>query len=1418
MDLSINNIQLNKKNNVSFKGMMGEYSKDTVPVYKFTAPIHKKDEKVTLEIAFLERNEDTAQFCMPENAQIYSFDFPIEKSNVYANERTLEIPQEVLKAKSDAFGYRFKITPKDGEPYYALDPFKSIKIAGNGKNAQDRMNVIEHGRFYGISPKGGTMRHSFLDADVRVDVKTGEKLAQNKDFVRNHFNKLGGSIAGLNWLLKNTDELDPYTYFMTTPDIGADKVSSHRYWPSNHYQCSDLEMFKDFNFELFKRGKGYVADGAFTSQGLQSPLVQHVLKWGEQSPFYHWLKIDGIPSLGVLPDFSEIDGVNPYEHIGIRLINGKGANYDKTKPTYIQFYDNRLLSEDKIKSNELQFNYDINDVEDIYEITSHQDSVQPYAFEIDPNDKKLKVFKDGNSILLSEIAKKQKLGDFLSFSKFKIVEKNKVGGDTCWDGNVDIIKMNLSNPTNNPKNIQGYRDARQYLLGVATYWTKAIQAHLILETALSGENDIRKFAKNNGIDEKFDDIYKSVQNGTFVSSVKNEDSASLIRQFPLQTLETSEELSAIFAQKEFGQELFTADTLKKIAKKFDEVIDAASFGEEEQFQAYIKRAYGNEILRYIFVSAIAPEAIEGDSINLDKLKQVTLKSLEEHKSLSVQEERAQVIEKIQKGLDSVNLTALSNKISAQTSSIQLEDFQLAEAIVLQGKGGLNWRFDAAKDIGDLDAVRNGEEFDKIWNGSKEFPGVQDFWAEYVENIRKYNPAAYVINEVTTLGDFYDWKKDASMRRFDNKLANAYYALSDAEKENYENHVPYAKQVQFLNQTNSTTTSEYDKGFNKFSEFAGVNPENKVSIRDYSGTVRNAGNLNVLKGAMDSLMNYNQPNSAIYSHMFVSNHDKPSVLHTLPLNMLIFMAEDLEKSMYLLDSADKKLIKKLIGDNPNYKKVCPKAVGVGLAMLKVIEKLQTNPPQGINKISSEQAQKLEEQLVLLVNGQKTKTSAHSFKRAEAFAVKPYEITIKDLIQRAKIALDDETLDEMTKDFHYTMMEDSMSYFEKMWQVMNACVGVPTMYGGNEFVQTGYETPSKNIYLGIRNEVLHDLKNDKRYSSYFNKMQEISSMYKKPELSALRDGTPISCQMLGETADIQRQIDDLVKTIANEAGINDEKLQYFVNKTNEYLKKLAEGKITKDIDDEIFSTQKDAMDFIKPEELKAIQDSEERAKEYKARTDKYKEEHKTKYEKYSGDIKNRLFKTQDEYNAEFNRIFQETYSKVFNKLEKMEKLYRANYASKEIEISADDDNLVHFADHINTIKKVFDTKRELERKIKRVDPVSIWPMIKKNENSQTISIITNLNLPNKTASWQGERLSRINYSVSDIELKDKNGAHPFEVPMGYVLKKVGDDRTYDVRDGKIVATDGKPINLDDTVTTFYIEKKGKNPAYVQAGRTH
>lgn len=1209
MDLSINNIQLNKKN-LSFKGMLGEYNNETVPVYRFIAPPYDKDrENVVLEIAPLEKSKKTAQYSLSKGIRPIEFNFE--------NNETIDIPQNELSEVCHGFGYRFKITDKQGKfKRYELDPFKSIRIKGEGKDASERMNVIEQGRFYGISPKGGTMRHSFLDSDVnvaRLNKETG-KITQDSSFVRNHFNKLGGSIKGLLYLLQSPQgkkELEPYRYFMTTPDIGVDKVSSHRYWPANHYQCSDLEAFKDFNFELFKQGKGYVVDGAFTSQGIQSPLVQHVLKWGEESPFYHWLKIDGFPSLGVLPDVSEINDVNPYDYIGVRLVNAKGAKYDKNKPTYIQFYDTRLLSEEKVNSNELHFNYD-KMPEDHYDIVSHQDSIQPYAFEIDPNDEKIKAFNGKKNILLKDIKKPD---DFMKFKHFRIVEKNKVGGVTCWDGNVDIIKMNLSNPDNTAQNRKGFFEAREYLTNVATYWTKAIQAHLLLETA-KNPSSIKDIAKANDISpELLDGIKKSVESGSFVSIIAKtaQTSKELVEHFPLQTLETSEELSAIFAQNEFKQELFAKNNLDLIAKKFDEVLNAiiSSDKNSEAYRNYVARAYGDEILRYIYVSAMSPQAVKNGKVDIKELKKVTLKSLESKKSASAKEERSQVAQKIQKGLSEVNLKPLQNKIQKEISAISLKDFQIAEALVLQGKGGLNWRFDAAKDIGDLDAVRNGESFGKIWNGDKNTPGVQAFWGDFVENIRKYNPSAYVINEVTSLNEFYKWENEASMRDFDAQLANAFYEeYTKDDKSHYENHVDFAKQVQFLTETNSTTTSEYDKGFNKFSEFAGVNPEREVSVDDFNGCKSNAGNMGMLKEAMESLANFNQPNSAIFSHMFVSNHDKPSVLHTMPLNMSIFMARDLKSAVEALNWEQKRGVKFLLGESPNYKKVCPKALAVGLAMLKTIDKIS----------AGEDAQKMKEALKLLVNGQKTSTGRHSYKRAESFGVKPFEITIKDVIEKAGIAQDENDLYEKTLDFHSAMLNDSMTYFERMWQVMNACVGVPTLYGGNEFAQTGYETYTKNVYVGVRNEILHNLKDDPRYKAYYEKMHEISSLYKRPQLSALRNGTPTSCGIVYSNNDVQ-----------------------------------------------------------------------------------------------------------------------------------------------------------------------------------------LWPVYKKDATgSQTISIISNLGLPYKQASFEKTAQKEIYHQVANnkIPLKDKNNRCP--LPNGTILRRIGDNSTYVVNDGSIMLANGGTLSLNDTVTTFYVEK--------------
>lgn len=1138
MDFSINKIEATKNKKINFKGLEGAYNVKSIPVFKFIAPPHSKNEEVHLEFVFLHPDETTGGYHEPDLKNVNTLPFK--------EDDTIQISQKKFRDISSGFAYRYKIVDKNNpsKVRYDVDSFRTIE-AKDGSI----MNVIEQGNFYGISPKGGTMRHSFLDSDVVLnESQTG--IEYKKDFVRNHFNKLGGNIKGLTWLLKNTDELDNYTYFMTTPDIGMDKVSSHRYWPSNQYQCSDLDNFKEFNFELFKRGKSYVADGAFTSQGLQSPLVQHVLKWGKQSPYYNMLKIDpnSALSLGVLPDIDTPDGQEAYKHIGVRVINKKNSpDYDRKKPTYIQFYDDRLLSTKKQIDGKLHFDYD-STPDDHYEITTHQDSVQPYAFEVDPNDSRMRMFKNQNAVLLTEI---DDVDAFLTFSNFKIDSKNKVGGATYWDGNVDIIKMNLSNPNKqDPKNVQGYRDARDYLLGVASYWTETVQSHLILETAKMDEKNIKDVALANGVTpERFDGIKKTLSAfNSIVTGEKQKHTLDYILEFPLQSLETSEELSAIFAQKEFKKELLTPQMLDRLTKIFNDTINGAipeQYKDNKEYRAYVEKTYGNEILRHIFASALDTRAIVSGKIDLNVLKDVTLKSIETHPSNSPKDEISQVVAKIKSGMSEKSTAALQKTMKEELKNISLDKFKLAEAVVLQGKGGLNWRFDAAKDIGDLDAVRDKTaKLTDIFNGEMRYPGVQDFWGEYIKNIRKYHPAPYIINELTAMGEFAPIGDDIKdnpeavlqvYRDYDEQMAQAW--VKAGRPDEYEKKPVYSKQVDFLNKTNSTTTSEYSKGFNAFSVFAGVDPEHEMDPNKFASTKKKAGDLYKLKKCMEELMIYNQPNSAIYSHMFTNNHDKPTIIHTLPLNMSVFMAKDLEQ----LDEDTKKQIQDLTGEK-NLKKVCPQAAGVGLAMKKTIDELYSGEK---NKATRE---KLYTSLRNLVNGKKTPTSQPSYKRAESFGVKPYEVTIVDLLKGADMYSEDNFLK-----FHGTMLHDSMAYYERLWQVMNACVGIPTLYGGAEFAQSGYETSSKNVYLGCRNQILHNLKEDKKYGhkEYYDKMAQTSSLYQKPGLKALRNGAPISCQMIDEAASIRKEISELYQQQAKKNNINEGALKYFIGQIEAYF---------------------------------------------------------------------------------------------------------------------------------------------------------------------------------------------------------------------------------------------------------------------------
>ena len=1191
MDLSVNSVNL-KKNKVSFEGLKSSYNaKSGLPVFTFNIPEYNPNqEDVYLELNFLKSKDEEGNYIKPKKD---------DKSIIKFNSNIIEIKEDYFKEKEiPAFAYRYKIiNKKTGEERIALDPFRKVEIN------QEPMNIHEIGDNPAITPKGGSMRHSYKDSDGIV---VGDELQKtpDKNFVRNHFNKLKGSLKGLTLLLKE-GEFDPYRYVISTPEIGVDPISSHGYWPNNLYQVKNLQDFKDFNFELFKRGKGYVADGALTDQSIQSPLFHHVLKWGESSPFYNMMKLNGYMALGILPSVSsdndDTANGNPYDHIGVKLINPPDKNYDENQPTYIQFFDDRLASEELINSNELIKEYD-KAPNDHYQIVSYQDSVQPYYFEIDPKNKdaqnKIAAFQGKNSAMLLDI---EDLDEFLTFDNFCISDNEHTAGAAYWDGNVDIVKMNLSNPENTPENRKGFYDARNYMKGIASFWTETVQSDLILRTAMLNSRDKERVAKRNDITKsEYETIKNSLSELYYPTLEKNRKSInSYISEFPIQAIETDPNMSAIFAQPQFSEEFLDEETYLKIKSIADKAIQESipdKYKNNEDYKTYVVKTYANDILRTIYSSAMCPASAKKDgTIDKDELKKVNLKNYVQF-AYDAEDEKNQVIKKLRAQIPDAQIEPLIQKMKSELEHISLDDFKLSEAIVTQGKGGLNWRFDAAKDIGDMDAIRNGEaSFSEIWNGPD---GVQSFWTDFISEVNKYNPSAYIISELTCLNDFYKWNDVKSMRLYDEELAekflintadsvdkiskkiiessdeigpddaNVASALSKlssilrngeafgnneeslrwfseylankkgADKKAlrgleatvtnmyideddrrsavldylstamqrigygheyyagvWQNHVPTQKEMQFLEQTGSTTTSNYSTYFNNISAFLGVDPENGYN------RAGDAGNVEKIKETTEEFISLNQPNNVNLSHVFVDNHDKPRLLHTIPLDMELYMLESKKGNGDYNEKLEnyKPLMKELTGRD-DYDNIDTKAVAVADVMKRQIEKQFGTSPK---------AQKLKAALADLTNGVKVldggKTRPNK-KRAEAFGVAPYEITIRDLFKNA--GLEDE---EDILNFHYGMMKDSMDMMERLWQMMGAIVGVPTLFNGTEFAQTGYETPSKNVYLGCRDQIRHWLKNDKRYENYYNKISAVSGLNQDKDFRALREGTPISCEL-------------------------------------------------------------------------------------------------------------------------------------------------------------------------------------------------------------------------------------------------------------------------------------------------------------------
>lgn len=138
------------------------------------------------------------------------------------------------------------------------------------------------------------------------------------------------------------------------------------------------------------------------------------------------------------------------------------------------------------------------------------------------------------------------------------------------------------------------------------------------------------------------------------------------------------------------------------------------------------------------------------SYDYEKLKDTHLQTIGIRTSISPEDEANHVVKKIKSGLAKIPTSEkekLADALFTQILGTNSASFRLSEMIIDRIDAGLDWRIDAAKDIGDINDLRNSHTtLDNTWQK------VSNFWKTFSEQVYNQNRNAYIVAEVTDEGD------------------------------------------------------------------------------------------------------------------------------------------------------------------------------------------------------------------------------------------------------------------------------------------------------------------------------------------------------------------------------------------------------------------------------------------------------------------------------------------------------------------------------------------------------------------------------------------------------------------------------------------------------------------------------------------
>lgn len=610
-------VNFNLKNNFvtqpSFAGFQRKKTEEGDNVYKFNLPYDDANYDAYLEVYKVQKGSKGEDFVATKPIQNF-YDDGSKKLSKSGTEINMSLEYDLLG--NEPFAYRYKLVNKN-------DPKDTQYVTESGllidyKGKDNSLNLVTPSG----SPitKGGAMLLAIPDSynvgwiyDEKGEVKEDKNAKAKAEAASKTFsNKLGGTLAGLENKIDDIKKTG-YSRVLLTPIFTDDSLSSHGYWIKNPYQmvqsAGNINNYETLVGKMFKSGINLVADGAFVNEGLEGLHFKDVLKNGKDSPYYEWFRFSGIESgplsMGV---FSKNQKFIAHKVVNSPYIYKQASDgtikqevntlYERTKPTYVQIYDKRLVSPEQAKDTTKRIKaYDKLNANHLYEINTHDDTVIPYSFEIKP-ETYTKNINDLNK--MNEQRKHDKkeqipLGSPLAAriltksDSFQLEDKFE-GKFETWDANTDIAKLNYMASNADVKSLKNLPiaernkrleklrqrniEAQDFAISAAKYWTRKTEDAILITGAqeigkidnnpdkifkkisdLVDENELPKSLKHDitptMIENALNDIYPLKR--AHKTSDRNDLLLSGMMDLPLESIEFGDDVSAVLGYPQISK-------------------------------------------------------------------------------------------------------------------------------------------------------------------------------------------------------------------------------------------------------------------------------------------------------------------------------------------------------------------------------------------------------------------------------------------------------------------------------------------------------------------------------------------------------------------------------------------------------------------------------------------------------------------------------------------------------------------------------------------------------------------------------------------------------------------------------------------------------------------------------------------------